>query len=77
MCTACLEGLHREVKSGYRQRERQDLRHLSLLGPMDGVLWGSWAKAGLVNSNPKEPSFGKFHGVLCPGPIRGRPWEVG
>ena len=72
MCIACLEGLHREVKSGYRQRQRQDLRHLSLLGPMDGVLWVSWAKAGLVNSNPKEPSFGKLHGGLMSGAHKGK-----
>lgn len=47
-------------KAGCRQRVVQDLRHMPLLGSRGGVLWGSWAKATLANSNQKEQSFGKL-----------------
>lgn len=64
MCTAHLEGPHREVEVGYRQRERQDPGHMPLFGSMNGMVWGSQAKVRLVNSNQKEPGFGKLHGGL-------------
>lgn len=35
-------------------------------------IWGSQAKARLVNSNQKEWSFGKFHLVLS----EKRPWKA-
>lgn len=37
----------------------QNLRHTPLLRSEDGVLWGSLAKDGLINSNQKE------QGLLC------------
>ena len=44
--TASLKGPPREAKAGYRQRQRQDLRHMSLSGCVGGVhYWGSQAKA--------------------------------
>lgn len=46
-------GVRWKVKAGYRQAEHLDLGHMSLLG-LSGVTGGSWAKAGLVNSNKKE-----------------------
>ena len=47
-----LKGQHRQVKA--ERRERQDLGHIALLRSVSGVLWGSWAKAGLVNSNQES-----------------------
>ena len=41
------------------------------------VHWGSWAKAGSVNSNQKECGFGNLVRVLSKWCIRRRPWEVG
>lgn len=40
---------------------------MSLLGSLGGVLWGSQAKAGLVNSSPKEQGFGKLCWCLIYG----------
>lgn len=51
--SVCLKEPHREVKPE-SDREKQDLKHSALLGSMDGVLWGSQAKVGLVNSNQKS-----------------------
>ena len=31
-----------------RERERMNLGRMPLLEPIDGVLWGSWAKSTLV-----------------------------
>lgn len=47
-----------------------------MLGYVGGVLWGSKAKAGLVNSNQKEWDFGKLHRGLIQGAPSGRPWEA-
>ena len=58
--TVCLQGPHKEVKGGCRQREWQDLGHMPLLWSMGRVFWGSWAKTGLVNSKPKEWGLGKL-----------------
>lgn len=38
----------------------QDLDHMPLLRSRGKVLWGSQAKARLVNSNQKQQSFGKL-----------------
>lgn len=38
------KGPRGEVRSGYRQRERQDQGHMPLLGSEGRVLWGSQAK---------------------------------
>lgn len=39
--------------------------HMPLLECSSGVLWGSWAKAGLANSNQKRWDFGKlFRGLI-------------
>lgn len=43
-----------------REREQQDLGHMPLLGSEGGVLWSSWAKAGLANSKQKEQVFGEL-----------------
>lgn len=51
-----LEGPHREVQC--RQRERQDLGHMLILGSMSEEVWGSTAKADLDNPNQKEWGFG-------------------
>lgn len=34
---------------------------MPLLGSMSRVFWESWAKFGFVNSNRKEPGFGKLY----------------
>lgn len=49
-----LKGPHRVVKTRYKQSELQDLKLMSLLGSEGGVLWGSWTKAGLINSRVKS-----------------------
>lgn len=41
-----------------------------------GVLWGSWAKVRLVNSNPNKQGFGNFP-LDNKGRTRGRPWRQG
>lgn len=51
-----LKGPLAEVKEGCRQLGEGPEAH-ALLGSMDGVLWGSGAKAGLVHSNQKEKGF--------------------
>lgn len=33
------------------QVEQKDLRHMTLLESVGGVLWGSWTKVRLVNLN--------------------------
>lgn len=43
---------------------------------MDGVFWGSRAKAGLTYSNPKELGFGKGRGSYLKRKRR-RLWEAG
>ena len=60
--TAYLEGSHREVKAGCRQRERQDLVQVPLLECVGGVLWGFWVKPILIISDQKEQDFGKLPG---------------
>ena len=67
-----LEGPHGMMKAGCRQREKQDLGHTSLLESMGGVLWISWAKTGLVNSDQKEQSYDKFHRDLIKGTHKGK-----
>lgn len=48
---------------------------MPLFGSLSGVLWGSWARARLVNSNQKEWGFGKHHGVLSKGPPKECSWK--
>lgn len=63
-------GATREVRAGCRQRV-EDWGHTPLLVSVDGVLWGSWAKARLVNSNQKSEIL-ISHRVLSKGYIMGR-----
>lgn len=64
-------GVRWKVKAGYRQAEHLDLGHMSLLG-LSGVTGGSWAKAGLVNSNKKEWGSGKLRrGLIHQGTGKG------
>lgn len=53
MYEACLKGPHRGGQ-GRVQTDCQDLGHMPLLKSVGGVLWGSQAKAELVNSNQKS-----------------------
>ena len=46
----CLKGPHEKVKAECRQTDRQDLRHMPVLGSMGGVLWGSQTRVRLVSS---------------------------
>lgn len=58
------------------EREWQDLGHLPLLGSKGGMIWGSWARAVLVNSNQKRRvlvSFMKFLSKEC---TKGTFWEA-
>ena len=59
---AFLKGPHGEVKAECRQR--QDLGHMPLLVSVGGVPWGSWAGAGLANSNQRSRVLGSPPGVL-------------
>lgn len=45
-------------------RERWDLGYKPVLASIGGVLWGSWAKARLVNSNQKNRGLVSPVGVL-------------
>lgn len=69
-----------EVRSGYRQRERQDQGHMPLLGSEGRVLWGSQAKVRLVNSNLKSWVLLNPTVVFSKGHIRrtvsGRQWRL-
>ena len=47
---------------------------MTLLGSTSGVLWGSHAKAKLVNLNL---GFERVVGILSKGCAKGRPWESG
>ena len=67
--SACLKGPRREVKAECRQR--QDLGRVPFLGSVGGVLWSSWAKAGLTNSNPKRGVLVSPTGVLTKGCMMG------
>lgn len=49
-----------DVEAGCR-REQAALGHMPSLGSLGGVLSGSWPKARLVNSNPKEQGSDKLH----------------
>ena len=49
---------------------------MSVLGSMDRVLWGTHAKARLVNSNQKERGFAKLHSGLIQGVPKERLWEA-
>ena len=55
------QGATQEVKAGCRQ---QDLGHTPFLGFVGGVLWSSWARAGLANSHQKKGVLVNFLGVL-------------
>lgn len=67
-----LEGPHEMMKAECRQREKQDLGHKSLIESMGGVVWISWAKTVLVNSDQKEQGFDKFHRGLIKGTHKGK-----
>ena len=45
---------HGEVKAGCRQRERQTLEFVSLLGPVDGVPWEFLGKVQLSHFKSEE-----------------------
>lgn len=60
---------------GRAQTERQDLGHMLFLGSVGGVLWGSWAKARLFNSNWKSGVLVSSTGIISKG-TGGRPWEL-
>lgn len=49
---------------GRVQTEPQHLGYMPLLGSLDNVLWGSKAKARLVNSNQKSTALVSCMGVL-------------
>ena len=68
---ACLVESHREVSQGMGQAERQNTRHMPLLGSVDGVFWGSLVKAELGNSNKKEWCFLKLQEGFIKGLHRG------
>lgn len=70
-----LQGPHEEVQAGCRHRVA-GLRHMLLFGSMDGVVWDSWAKDGLVHSNKKIRVLVSSVGVLPEGCRRRRPWEA-
>ena len=50
---------------------------MSVLGSMDRVLWGTHAKARLVNSNQKIRVLVSYRRVLSNGHVGERPWEAG
>ena len=76
----CPKGPHGEVKSGYRQRERQDQGHMPLLGSEGRVFWGSQAKVRLVNSNLRSGVLLNPTVVFSKGHVRhtgsGRRWRL-
>lgn len=45
---------------------------MPLLGSVGGPVCGSWAKAGLANSNQKKQSFLKLHRALTQGMHKGK-----
>lgn len=47
--TAGLKMIFRKGKTGYKQRERQDLRCIPFLGYVAGVVWSSQGKSISVN----------------------------
>ena len=65
-----LEEPHGEIKT--ECRERQDLEHILLCRSLGAVLWGSWAKAGLVNLIPKNRVVVSYMGIFSKGCIRVR-----
>lgn len=56
----------REGQGREQAGRRQDLGHGPLLGTESGKLWGSQAKARLVNENQKQQGFGKLQGGVLP-----------
>lgn len=46
-----------------------------LLVSMDGVFWGSQAKAKWINSHPEGQSSGKLHRVISKEHTKGSSWE--
>lgn len=67
-----------EVKAKCKHR---DLGHMPWLGSVSRVLWTSWAKARMVNSNPKSwlsvSLIGWGWGGSLRGHKRGKPWGEG
>ena len=59
-----------------RERERQDLGLVPLLGSVDAVLRVSWAKSRFISSNQKRGVVVNSTGVLSKGLTRARPWEM-
>ena len=57
-------------------RERQDLTHITLWGSIGTVLWGPWAKAGLVRSIQRSRVWVNFVAILSKEHVRGRHWET-
>lgn len=69
-------GATQEVKAEYRQR--QDLGHMPLSGSLGGVLWGSQARAGLVNSSQKSEIFiSPYRGLISGAHKAYGHWKAG
>lgn len=58
-------------------REQQDLGHLPLLGPVGGVLWGSWIRPDWSIPTKKPSILVSSMGFLPKGHTGGRPRELG
>lgn len=68
---------YEKVKAKWRQRERQDLGHMLLLGFLGRTLCGSWAKARLANSDQESRVLIGSTGVLFKRQMRGKCLEAG
>lgn len=58
------------------EREWQDQGHIPLLESMGGMLWGSWARVGLVNSNQKCRVLVSSMKFLSKAYTKGILWEA-
>ena len=79
---ACLKGPHEKVRAECRQREREDLRHVPVLGSAGGVLWGSQTRVRLVSSYQTREFYEALRGchLRHRGPSmggRGDRWRQG
>lgn len=60
----CHAGQDVEVKDEHREREWQELGHVSFLECVVGQLWSSWAKSRMHNSHQNE---WRMADALCRG----------
>ena len=79
---ACLKGPHEKVRAECRQREREDLRHVPVLGFAGGVLGGSQTRVRLVSSYQTREFYEALRGchLRHRGPSmggRGDRWRQG